>query len=218
MAKQKRRRPPPLDRRGPQRFPKRRFIVFCEGGNTEPAYFGALQETVRDALVAIETIPVGGEPRTVADGAVTRAKQLGIGKKRKKGRNSFEAGDEVWAVFDRDAHPRYYDALQLCEAHWVGIARSNPCFELWLILHVEDFDRPDDHRAVQSHFKTLCPEYDPKGRKIPDCKALLERLENAECRAERQLLRRQEERDGQLAPPYTTVWKLTRAIRSAGNT
>jgi len=217
MARRGRRRAPPLDRRKTQRAPKRRFIIFCEGANTEPAYFAALGERVREALIAIETVPVGGAPRTVAEQAIKRAKSLGVGKKSKKGRDSFESRDEVWAVFDRDAHPNYYDAIQICEANSVGAARSNPCFELWLILHLEDFNRPDDRRAVQRYLKDLCPDYEPNGRKLPDCNALLEAVEEAERRAEWLMERREEERDGRLAPPYTTVWRLTRAIGSAGD-
>ena len=33
---------PGLRRRGPLREPKRRFILYCEGRNTEPAYYQAI--------------------------------------------------------------------------------------------------------------------------------------------------------------------------------
>ena len=36
----------------------------------------------------------------------------------------------------------------------------NPCFELWLILHERDYDRPDHRDAVQRELKKLLPEYD----------------------------------------------------------
>ena len=36
-----------------------------------------------------------------------------------------------------------------CEEQNVGVARSNPCFELWLILHQQDYDKPEDRHAMQ---------------------------------------------------------------------
>lgn len=217
MARRKR-QPPSLKRRKAYRSPKRRFIIYCEGDNTEPTYFGELQKTVQDTLVELETVPVGGVPRTVADKAVKRAKTLGVGKIRKKGRDSFESRDQVWAVFDRDDHPNYKEAIDRCKANKVKVGSSNPCFELWLILHLEEFDKPDGRNGVQRRLEFLCPEYDRRGRKLPNCQVLVESINQAEDRAEQQLERRRQEQGGQLAPPYTTVWKLTRAIRSADDT
>ena len=33
-------------------------------------------------------------------------------------------GDEVWAVFDRDDHPKFKDAVTLCENKKVRVSRS----------------------------------------------------------------------------------------------
>ncbi len=210
------RTPPSLDRRKPMREPKRWFIIFCEGKNTEPTYFEALQRSMKGALIKIEAVGVGGVPSTVAEKAIARASSLGVGKKRKKGRNSFEDRDEVWAVFDCDSHESYYRAIERCRSACVGVGRSNPCFELWLILHKENYDRPDGRKAMQKHLRSICPEYDPKGRKMADCMALIGSIERAENRAEKQFQRRGREKSSKhRARPYTTVWKLTRAIRTA---
>jgi hypothetical protein len=144
---------------------------------------------------------------------VERARFL-VRKRRRKALDSFEEDDEVWAVFDRDEHPRFNEAVMLCQQAGVGIARSNPCFEIWLILHEEDCDRPDDRHAVQAHLQMLRPEYDRRGAKTPDCADLVTRVEAAELRAEAQLNRRENEGDPYSAPS-TTVGRLTRAIRDA---
>jgi len=199
---------PLLRQRPADREPKRRFTIVCEGKNTEPAYFMALKVTVRDALVDLVVVPAAGVPMTIAQ----RSAEL---VRRAPGRvDSFEEKDEVWAVFDRDEHPNFDEAVRLCEAKSVGVARSNPCFEIWLILHETDFHRPDGRHAVMAHLQSLCPEYDAAKGKRPDCLRLIARIEDAERRTERQLAARADE-GSPYGPPSTTVFKLTRAIRHA---
>ena len=200
-----------LKRRGPQREPRRRFVLFCEGAKTEPAYFAAIRRACSGAMVAVKIVPGQGAPMTVAEEATQEAKS------RKRGRrktDSFEEEDQIWAVFDRDAHPRFDDAVTLCERHGVKVGRSDPCFELWLILHQGDYDKPCDNRDAQKELARLRPEYDKDGAKTPDCDDLARHVEEAERRAEAQL--RDREKEG--APygnPSTTVGRLTRAIREA---
>jgi hypothetical protein len=88
-----------LRRRRHTREPKLRFIVYCEGQNTEPAYLAALRHTFANALIEIETIAAVGVPQTMARQAVERVRAEGLGRRRGKPLNSFEEGDQVWAVF-----------------------------------------------------------------------------------------------------------------------
>jgi len=62
--------------------------------------------------------------------------------------------------------------------------------------------------------RDLRPEYDPESGKTVDCACVLETLEQAEDRAERQLVRRKEERNAYGAPS-TTMFLLTREIKNA---
>lgn len=188
--------------------------MFCEGRNTEPAYFAALGRAHLDALIEIETNPGVGVAYTVAHNAVQRAKALGLSRHSRKVLNSFEEADEVWAIFDRDEHPNFNEAVAMCQKFGVGCGRSNPCFEIWLILHEEDYDKPDERRSVQAHLGSLRPEYALKGAKIPNCADLVQRVEIAEQRAAKQLERREVE-GAPYGPPSTTVGHLTRAIRDA---
>jgi len=210
------RRAPELRRRRHTREPKRRFIVYCEGENTEPAYLGALRRACADALIEIETIGAVGVPQTVARQATERVRAEGLGRRRGRPLSSFEEGDQVWAVFDRDDHEGFQEAVNRCEQAGVFVGRSNPCFELWLILHEQEYDKPDGRDAVQAHLQRLRPEYDRRRRKLPDCTALIALVEAAEARAESQLERREEER-APYGRPSTTVGRLTRAIREAAD-
>ena len=196
-------------RRRPNREPKRRFTLFCEGAKTEPAYFTAIGRACPDTLIAVKDGV--GVPMTVAEQAAAEAESRKRGRKR---RESFEEGDQVWAVFDRDQHPRFNDAVALCKQHGIGVARSNPCFELWLILHERDHDKPCTRQDVQRELECLRPEYDKRRAKTPDCTDMARRVEEAEERAEAQLRSREEEGDP-YGNPSTTVFQLTRAIRSA---
>ena len=128
--------------------------------------------------------------------------------------NLFEEYDQVWAVFDRDEHPRFKDALMRCRQQGVHVAWSNPCFELWLILHEQEYNKPSRSRAVQAALKLLRPEYDMHGAKTPNCDELVRRVEDAERRADT-LLQRLETEDRPYGNPSTAVGLLTRAIRNA---
>jgi hypothetical protein len=167
----------------------------------------------RDALIELELIPTG-QPKTIAAHAAARAKTEGIAKGSRVRRENFEKKDQIWAVSDRDTAPNFDDAIAICASKNVRVGRSNPCFELWLILHEQDFDGSDDHHAVCRHLRKLRPEYDPHGAKVCNWGELIVRVEEAERRAARQL----EQRAQQGAPhgrPSTTVGQLTAAIREA---
>lgn len=200
-----------LRRAAPTRSAKRKFIIYSEGKNTEPHYFRAVRRDLLGALVDLEIIDAAGVPMTIAETACERAAAL----KRSRGRkSSFEEGDQVWAVFDRDEHPKVAEALERCRSGNVGVAFSDPCFELWLILHFDNFDRPDDRHQVQSALAGVCEGYDPKGAKSADFSKLTLKVKEAEERAARQLERREAE-GRPIRRPFTTVFRLTQEMRNA---
>ena len=195
-------------RPGKPRETKRLFVLYCEGENTEPDYFYALERFVKSRLLEIEYDSPAGVPFTIAEKAVERAKQMGL----RRGRSSFEEGDQVWAVFDRDEHPRFDEAVTLCEQSGVNVARSDPCFEVWLILHHEDCHRPLTRHEAQKRLQQLCPEYNRNGAKTVDCAKLIARIDDAEGRAEKHLASRASEGNA-FGASSTTVHLLTKAIR-----
>ena len=201
-----------LRRVAEQQRQKRTIYIFAEGQNTEPAYFKAMRRHLR-ALITQPDIQItapAGVPMTIAELAIQKKKSL----KRNARGASGQLADEVWAVFDQDDHPQVPQAIALCQNAGVGIAYSNPCFELWLILHHQDFGKMDDRHKVQKHFATLCQNYDPDNGKQPDCAALMHLIEAAEARAAWQIEQRVVEGD-QYGRPVTTVFRLTQAIRLA---
>lgn len=199
-----------LKRRTETRRARAKFTLFCEGRNTEPEYFQAVAAKFDRAIVELEIIPAAGAPLTITAAATAYVKETAKAARR-AGPQSYARRDQVWAVFDRDDHDQVHNCLASCEAGGVGVAFSNPCFELWLILHVIDFDAPIDRHKLQKELQKVCPEYDHSGAKKADCRRLVEALTEAEGRAERQRQRREIE-DAAFGPPLTTVYELTRAI------
>lgn len=57
----------------------------------------------------------------------------------------FGEGDQFWIVLDTDhwigpGHiQNLVEVVRLCRQKGIGIALSNPCFDLWLLLHFDDF-------------------------------------------------------------------------------
>ena len=192
--------------------PKRRFTIYCEGKNTEPQYFEAIRRIYRDSLLVIHSAV--GVPKTIAERAVGDLKQRRPARERRRGKSQFAARDEVWVVFDRDKHPGFEDAIRRCQQNGIRVGPSNPCFELWLVLHDQDHNAPVRPDQIQSILSQLQPEYHRRHSKVLDFDALVLRVIDAEGRAERQLELRKSVGDP-FGNPSTRVGKLTSSIRHA---
>ena len=205
MAKAARFKQSRLQRAKAKRSERTRAIIICEGKNSEPLYFAALKQR---STKAITLYGAAGTPDAIARSAIERKKEV----VRVGGWCSGK--DQIWAVFDRDDHEHLDEAVVTCRDNGISVARSNPCFEVWLVLHYEaDYHKPE-HRA--DVFKRLCthlPSYkEGKGRNC-DFRALLEMVDQAEARAKAQCEAR--EREGAAhGAPSTTVHELTLWLRS----
>ena len=126
----------PLRRRAPQIDKRARFVIFCEGELTEPLYlkaFASLQE-VR-SVATLDIHGMGCEPRKLVEEA--RA-----AKRSERGQST--GITKYWCVFDVEAptpHARLHEAVQMARDNGISVAISNPCFELWLVLHYTDHER-----------------------------------------------------------------------------
>jgi hypothetical protein len=158
-----------LERKQSHRASYDRVLIVSEGSKTEPLYFREIKNAHRLQTANVEVHPseLGTEPIQV----VRYAKQLfekGDIHKRVRAKG-FEM---VFAVFDRDDHKTYFDALQLT-ASLDGRLRNDakqpvafkaiasiPCFELWLLLHYEDIRHPLHRDEVLTRLKKHIPKYD----------------------------------------------------------
>jgi len=204
MAKAARHRASKLKRRKAFRDPRAVFHLFSEGKNSEPLYFGAVGRILKNSVIRF--IRTGASPDALVKYAISEARSRGV---------EFTKGDQVWIIFDRDEHAHFDAAIEACDRNNFKVARSNPCFEVWLILHVEDFHRPDGRDEVYKHFCNLRPDYkEGKGREC-NFSELIGSIQTAEERAEKQLEQRRRE-GAPFGRPSTTVHELTRTLRARG--
>lgn len=114
----------------------RLIIIAAEGEHTEKIYFEALRAFARNSRVHIKILERDEEhkhnsaPEYVLD-------QLTEYKKE----NALDPDDELWLVIDRDdwKQAALRVVAQTCaQDEAMHLALSNPCFELWLMLHLVD--------------------------------------------------------------------------------
>lgn len=186
---------------------RQKITIFCEGRRTEPEYIKLFSEDHRNRLVEICVLGGIGVPKTIVQKAIEERRS---GKKR----SSFEMNDQIWVVFDRDDHKCIDEAFDLSRRHGFNVAYSNPCFELWAILHLQDHGKQINSAEAQKILKGIMPSYNKKGCKTFDYEAMKSGYENACRRAE--ALEKARIGDGsERGAPYTSVHKLMSVI--AGN-
>ncbi len=124
------------------------FLVVTEGLVTEPVYFELLLSDLQLYTVQVVVMPgYASDPRHVINTAADRIKDHA--RRRRKGELAVdepEKFDHVWAVIDTDVAVRngiWNDVKQLATARKVKLAHSTPCFEYWLLLHLQDTTRGD---------------------------------------------------------------------------
>jgi hypothetical protein len=151
------RRSKPLRRGAPKREPRRRLLVLCEGKITEPKYLQAFRHEHRSQLVDVEVVPECGVPKSLVELAVERKKQAE--KEARRQGDPYLKYDEVWCVFDVDEHPNLPEALQQANDNGLKLAVSNPCFELWILLHFQDQRAHQERGWIQEKCRDHLPEF-----------------------------------------------------------
>lgn len=116
---------------------RQRFLLYCEGEVTEPNYFKDLARFLRSSLIEVE---IADEQRKDPKKLVELAKARRDSAQRDARRASDDSlrYDEVWCVFDGDEHARLKAAVDQATAISIDLAVSNPCFEIWVLIHFQD--------------------------------------------------------------------------------
>jgi hypothetical protein len=157
-----------LERKLARRASYDRILIVSEGSKTEPNYFKEIRSDYRlhTANIEVRSSALGTAPIQV----VRYAKELFENGDRHK-RIQARAFEQVYAVFDRDDHDSYFDALVLAESLNGKLKNDNkqaikfssiasvPCFELWLLLHFEDVFAPVHRDDVIKRLKRHIPDY-----------------------------------------------------------
>ena len=209
-----------LERKQNQRASYDRILIVSEGSKTEPHYFREIRviHKLHTANVQVRPSELGTEPTQVVQYACDLFKHGDNHKGIRK--RSFE---QVFAVFDRDDHKSYFDALQLAASLDKKLRNDNnqpvvfrviasvPCFELWLLLHYEDILDPLHRDEVMSRLKKYIPSYEKGMDKIFSNTQV--KLDIASSRA-RKLAERNTAFDGK--EPFTDIVQLVDLLNSLG--
>ena len=163
-------------RRGQTSRTERRVIrVLTEGKITEPSYLTAWARRYRHS-VRLNLPESGMAPETLVDHATQHM------RRRRRSRRGDQDFDEIWCVFDIDQHPNVPTSLHNARQSGIEVAVSNPCMELWLVLHAEDQTAHINRRNVQRRASELQLTF---GKGIPDSawSTLFDEFETARQRA-----------------------------------
>lgn len=145
----------------------------------------------------------------MVDVAVEQKRRADRDEKRGRGR----AYDEVWCVFDVDEHHALDETRTKARDNGVRLAVSNPCIELWFLLHFHDQTAELDRAAAQSRSaKALgCG----KSLSIECRQALSSRHDEAVARAKALSLRHEGNGLSPDANPSSSMWELIESIKTA---
>lgn len=122
------------------------FVIAAEGAVTEPRYLNGLKARIHNPRVHIHLLE-RDDP-----GLSSPVHVLGE-LDRFRGEYSLQERDQLWLLMDRDVQswkPEMISAIaQDCLSKGYFLAVSNPCFELWLLLHFEDVPNQADLRKQE---------------------------------------------------------------------
>ncbi|WP_310554413.1 RloB family protein [Flavobacterium sp.] len=167
---------------------RKNILIVCEGKVSEPNYFEQIYDILieQDVKIYIDVRPKsvvkedkkapkskvrdGGRKRQIQNEDVIvptieieemyKAQPLSYVREAQLALED-ETFDEVWAVFDKDGHPKHKEAFELAETEIngkrVNIAFTSIAFEYWLLLHFEE-----NSTAFE---KSMCRKNLSKGKK-----------------------------------------------------
>ena len=172
------------------REPRPRLLVVIGSLRTEQDYLIGLRDSVRTRAVDIRIVQKAKSPQEVvafAAGFVDRAA---------------DDFDQVWCVYDVDQFNVGKPGREAVRRRF-ELAVSDPCFELWLLLHHEDCTAfQSGYRDLERRLKKHVANYD-KSRL--DFAAYADGVAAAIRRAEKL---------GDTGNPSTGMWRLAMRIRN----
>lgn len=160
------------------------IVIASEGQKTEPKYFTDLKDVYTRSGLHVEVLKR-------SESASSPSHVLAYLNKFKT-KYKLRRDDELWMVIDVDRWTEYNlsDVAGKCRDKGFWIAVSNPCFELWLLLHLDEFDLygyeqknrlfQNTQRYIEGELRRILGSYN---RSNLDTSKFLSHVENAVTRA-----------------------------------
>lgn len=123
------------------------IIIATEGEITEYQYFMGLKENIHNSRVHVEILKREDPSKSAPDYVIKTLDEF-----RKT--FNYEKDDEFWLVIDVDRwkEKKISEISQKCIQKNYFFAISNPCFELWLLLHFIKINK-NEIANLKSKFK-----------------------------------------------------------------
>jgi RloB-like protein len=123
------------------------FIIATEGAKTEKSYF----EIFRNSRIKIEVLATGAKNDSAPHHVIERLNEFSE-------KYDFGEKDSLWLVLDVDnwGNKNLSTVCRQAKQKKYRLAISNPCFEVWLCLHLIDLDPTD----------TTCQDFKTRLRSI----------------------------------------------------
>lgn len=112
------------------------FIIATEGKDTERIYFDELRNTIQSSRIHLKVLP------SLTNASAPNQVLARLDKFLEN--YDTDHDDQFWIVIDKDkwTDKMLSSVAQTCSQkknYFMGL--SNPCFELWLLLHIEDISK-----------------------------------------------------------------------------
>ncbi|WP_103562460.1 RloB family protein [Actinomadura rubteroloni] len=189
----------PLYRSSQKKPPKRKIYIYHEGEQSEKGYFRGLCSSVRSPNIKILVSPARGNPLSMVEYAIDSTYRVSGG--------DIQEQDEIWCVFDIEApipQPKIAEAVDLAMRKGVRLVISNPCFEIWLLLHFSEHNAYLTTNSAYRKLRLHLPNYD----KHVDYVTFSSNYVIAKDRAKILDRRHQDTGDIVKKNPWSNVWEL----------
>ena len=162
------------------------IVIASEGQKTEKKYFNDLKDTYVRSSLHVE----------VLERSVSASSPSHVLAHLNKFKTKYKLGrdDELWMVIDVDRWKaqNLSDVAGKCRDKGFWIAVSNPCFELWMLLHLDEFDLYDyeqknrlfhnSQNFIEREIRRILGSFNKSN---PDTSKFLPHIENAVIRAKK---------------------------------
>lgn len=160
----------PLSREKTHWSRKPLYVIATEGEVTEKLYFNGLFRRKNIRMPILFTKKGNSSPEKVL-------------RRLSEYKNEHNAApNELWLVIDRDYWNKetLQKIEQECRNKHYNLIISNPCFELWLLLHRDNPKNPLTASECEKEIKKLIPNYTKSKYKIDELEKNIEKaIQNA---------------------------------------
>lgn len=188
---------------------KERFLLCCEGSGTEPGYFTSLANFLRNPLIELIEVEIAKHETTDPKQIVEQAKRLRAAADREANRMHDDnlRYDQTWCVFDRDEHVHFDEAINQASDNRLDLAVSNPCFELWILVHFQAQTGGLTRQDARNKVRNYIPEYD-KNISFGELKGRTDKAARRASKMESDARESGKATDN----PTTSVWRLVEKL------